>query len=186
VLLTPAPELAARLRIYVRRRVADPHAADDVLQEVLLRVAARGGSLRDPGALEGWAHRVAANAIVDHRRARPPELPTDDPRILDRPVDDEGDDDGAVLARLARCLPSLVTRLPPVDRQALELCDLGGLTQAEAAARLGLTVPGMKARVQRARRRLRDLVLRCCDVALDARHRVVAYAPPGDCACERA
>ncbi len=186
MLLAPSPELAARLRAYVRRRVADPHAADDVVQEVLLRVATRGGTLRDPGALEGWAHRVAANAIVDHLRARPPELPSDDLRVLDRPVGGESEDDGAARAQLARCVPSLVTRLAPVDRQALQLCDLGGLTQADAAARLGLTVPGMKARVQRARRRLRDLVLRCCDVTLDARQRVIGYTPPEDCACPRA
>ena len=186
LLAPPSPELAARLRAFVRRRVADPYAAEDVAQEVLLRVHRHGGALRDPAALEGWAFRVARNAVADHHRARRPETPTADAAVLDRPEPapaPESDDDADALARLARCLPALVRRLPPADRQALELCDLGGLTQAQAAARLGLTLPGMKARVQRARRRLRDLVLSCCDVALDARNRVVGYVAPPDCSC---
>ena len=163
----------------MRRRVGDPHAAEDVLQEVLLRVHLRAGELRDPGALDGWAHRVARNAIVDHVRGRPPEVPTDAPTEL--PAEDEPADEA--FAALARCLPALVQRLPPPQREALELCDLGGLTQAEAAARLDLTVPGMKARVQRARAQLRAVILACCDVALDARNHVVEYVPAPDCRC---
>jgi RNA polymerase sigma-70 factor (ECF subfamily) len=54
-----------------------------------------------------------------------------------------------------------------------------GITQAEAARRLGLSVSGMKSRVQRARARLRAVVDACCRVELDRRGGVVAYEPRG-------
>ncbi len=180
MLLTVTPELAARLGAYVRRRVAGP-AAEDVVQDVLVRVHQRAGTLRDPAALEGWALRVAHNVVVDHLRVSSPELAVGDASVFEA-LEVQHDEDEAS-ARLARCLPLLLDQLGTADRQALELCDLGSLTQAQAARRLNLTVPGMKARVQRARRRLRAVIDACCEVELDVRNHVVAYMPPGDCDC---
>ena len=61
--------------------------------------------------------------------------------------------------------------------------DLGELSQIGAARRAGLTVPGMKARVQRARRQVRDLLGECCEVALDPSRRVADVRRTGPCAC---
>ena len=70
---------------------------------------------------------------------------------------------------LAACLSPLLARIPDTYRNALALTDLGDLTQHEAAARLQLSPSGMKSRVQRGRRMLRDEVVKGCRVALDAR-----------------
>ena len=66
------------------------------------------------------------------------------------------------------------------------LTELEGVTQAEAAARLGLSVSGMKTRVQRGRSLLEDLLLDCCHVELDSRRGVVGYrSRRGACECGR-
>jgi RNA polymerase sigma-70 factor (ECF subfamily) len=49
------------------------------------------------------------------------------------------------------------------------------MSQAAAAERLGLSVPGAKSRVQRGRARLRAMLLRCCQIETDRRGRVVAF-----------
>ena len=96
------------------------------------------------------------------------------------------DDEAEPRAELARCLSPLVGRLPERYRRSLELTELEGRTQAEAAALLGLSVSGMKARVQRARRLLRDLLLDCCHVELDRRGAVTGHRPrSGPSACGR-
>lgn len=69
---------------------------------------------------------------------------------------DAGDITQETLLRLYRSAGALH------DEQALELTDLGGMTQGDAAARLGLSVSGMKSRVQRGRRMLREEIGRCC------------------------
>ena len=87
---------------------------------------------------------------------------------------------------LSRCLAPLIERLPGSYRQALVLTEVEGLTQADAASRLGLSVSGMKTRVQRARGRLKDLLLDCCHVELDRRRGVSGYrSRRGQCECGR-
>ena len=67
------------------------------------------------------------------------------------------------------------------------LTELEGLTQADAAARLGLSTSGMKSRVQRARGQLRELLVGCCEIELDRRNRVTGYEPRREpCDCEAA
>ena len=61
----------------------------------------------------------------------------------------------------------MLARLPEDYRTALELTDLGELTQEQAAAQFGLSTSGMKSRVQRGRRMLRTEVGRCCRIELD-------------------
>jgi RNA polymerase sigma-70 factor (ECF subfamily) len=90
------------------------------------------------------------------------------------PETDARDDGGAIDLRpdLAACLPPLVRRLPASYREAIELTELGGVSQVDAAAQTGLSVSGMKARVQRARGQLRERLLECCHVELDRRRSV--------------
>jgi RNA polymerase sigma-70 factor (ECF subfamily) len=95
------------------------------------------------------------------------------------PADDDAEAPHAGDA-LAGCLTPMLARIPDTYRAALELTDLGDLTQEEGAALLGLSTSGMKSRVQRGRRLLRQEVVRCCRVELDARGAISDAAPRGD------
>ena len=85
----------------------------------------------------------------------------------------------------------MVEQLTSLYRDAVRLVDLEGLPQQEAAARSGITVSGMKSRVQRGRQALKYLVHGCCQIDLDAGGRATDYQPRGHgcgpCAqeCER-
>ena len=72
------------------------------------------------------------------------------------------------------CKP-LISSLGPADQEALQLVEFDGVTQVEAAERLGLSVSGMKSRVQRARLHLRTALDECCRIALDRRGGVISY-----------
>jgi RNA polymerase sigma-70 factor (ECF subfamily) len=186
-------ELHEQLLGFIARRVRTREDAEDILQEVMLRIHRASGELEHVEHLTGWIYRIAGNAIVDHyRKPARRELPTG----WQGDVEAAGDSDAAVVAEepdtaelraeLARCLSPLLERLPAPYRQALELTELEGLTQAEAAARLGLSVSGMKTRVQRGRRRLEELLLDCCHVELDRRGGVTGYRSRRErCACGR-
>ena len=63
-------QMLPQLRTFVRRRVADPNRADDLVSEILLRVHQNVGSLDDRDRLPNWVFRIARNAIIDeYRRA---------------------------------------------------------------------------------------------------------------------
>lgn len=180
-------ELHGRLRAFVGRRVSDPDAADDIAQDVLLRLHRSLGELRDEDRLDAFAYRIARNAIIDHYRARAgaKEVPVADDRLAARIDADAhpGDDEVRGRGELARCLHPVVMRLPEPYREALTLTDLGELSQVEAARITGLSTPGMKSRVQRARAQVHELLSACCDVAIDADRRIAAVERTGPCAC---
>src|SRR5687768_11405427 len=72
------------------------------------------------------------------------------------------------------------------DRQVLTRIDLNGESQADLARELGVSHSGIKSRVQRARRRLRDVFEACCSVAQDVRGKPIDYQRQSDagCACD--
>jgi RNA polymerase sigma-70 factor (ECF subfamily) len=175
-------ETLDRVRAFVAARVADPEVAADITQDVVVRSIASGAFDRvdNPAA---WLYRSARNAVIDHYRTRRFHVPFDvdeawpDPG----PLDDVPND---ATRELARCLLPLLQELPPAARDALTRVDVSGQTHQQAAAELGLSVSGMKSRVQRARRQLRDLLQQCCTVGVDGAGRVADYRPTGGaCGC---
>jgi predicted DNA-binding protein (UPF0251 family) len=82
------------------------------------------------------------------------------------------------LAGTQHLLKPLISSLGPADQEALQLVEFEGITQVEAAARLGLSVSGMKSRVQRARLHLRTALDECCRIALEERTRQRRVPPP--------
>lgn len=73
----------------------------------------------------------------------------------------------------------MLERLSQDYREAVTLVELDGLSQQAAADRLGLSLSGMKSRVQRGRKQLKRLLDDCCLIELDRRGGVVDYEPRG-------
>jgi RNA polymerase sigma-70 factor, ECF subfamily len=174
-----------RLLGFVARRVPDRDSAEDILQEVMLRIHCHAAELERSQAVGAWVHQIARNAIADHyrRAAVRREKPTG--VDFDRHEPPLSESASAELrSELAACLGPLLERLDAPYREAITLTELEGLTQAGAAARLGLSASGMKSRVQRARSQLRELLVGCCEIEVDRRGAITSYEPrrtPCDC-----
>lgn len=171
--------LRAELHRFVARRLAGPDA-EDVVQEALVRIHRGLPAVRDQGAIVGWLYQVTRNTLADHLRASRPTEELADDHDAGPPI--EVDD--AAFARLAACVAPFVAMLPDHYREAIELVELRGLSQVDAAAALGVPLSTMKSRVQRGRAELRKLLEQCCAIAVDARGHVVEVTPRDRCACK--
>ncbi|HET9625075.1 MAG TPA: sigma-70 family RNA polymerase sigma factor [Kofleriaceae bacterium] len=167
--------VAAQLRPFLARRV-DAADVDDVLHDVWLRVERGLPALRDEERFTAWLFQIARNAVADHQRtrARHPTTELDEPP---EPVPVPGDDDREAARALACCVAVFVARLPSPYREAVSLIELEGLMVREAADMLGVSLAAMKSRVQRGRAQLRQLLEACCEIALDARGKVIDFTP---------
>jgi RNA polymerase sigma-70 factor (ECF subfamily) len=163
---------------FIRKRVSNEAETDDILQEVFLRVHKHIGELRDPDRLISWMYKVTRHVIIDYYRSagRRREVPVGLATSL------EGDAAGShaglepdVKMELFECLRPMIDRLSEEYREAIRLVELEGLTHQQAAKQLGLSVPGMKSRVQRGRQQLRKLFHACCVIELDSRGGVTEY-----------
>ena len=184
-------ELQGNLRAFISRRVRNPSDVDDLVQRVLLQIVKGLGSLRDAEKLHAWGYRTARNVIVDYYRSSSSRREVASGGTEDLALADAADrqapaeDERAALQELAACLTPMIRQLPPAYREAITLADLEGVNQAEAAARAGVSVSGMKSRIQRGRKQLKAVLEECCRVHLDRRGTIVAYDPrtPHSCSC---
>jgi RNA polymerase sigma-70 factor (ECF subfamily) len=162
-------EFDAQLRRFIKGRVRDADAAEDILQDVYLRIHNGLGRLRSGDRLEAWIYSVARNAIIDHYRR--PRIAGELPEELAEPEEEERD----AMSSLSSSLRSLLACLPADYRQAIEMTEFEGLTQAEMGRRTGLSLSGAKSRVQRARVKLAQALLDCCHLEFDRLGRVMDY-----------
>lgn len=163
-------ELSAPLRRYLRARVGGD--AEDLLQEVFVRVHRQLPSLREPSRLQGWVYRIARNAVVDHVRRRRPEE-----ALAVEPEAEGGDALGLDACDLTPTLRRFIEELEPAYREPLVRHEFEGRPLAEVARELGLTESAAKTRVRRARLRLRAMLDACCRFEFDRRGHVLEATP---------
>jgi RNA polymerase sigma-70 factor (ECF subfamily) len=169
-LMTAWHQHESELRGWLRHRIGNGVDAEDLLQDVFLKAMRQGERFCAIVDARAWLYEVARNALADRLRLarNTVELP-----------EDLSADTGEVAAidSLAACLPRVLSELSPEDREAITLCDLERLPQEEYARRKGLSLPGAKSRVQRARKRLRERLTQACQVRLDATGQVSDFVP---------
>ena len=171
-----------RLQSFIAARVGDRELAADLTQDVIVRSIASGALDRvdNPSA---WLYRSARNAVIDHYRTRRDHRPLPESDTWPDP-DLPGHEPNDATRELAHCLQPLLLDLPETAREALTRVDLNGETHQHAADELGISVSGMKSRVQRARRQLRDRLTSCCEVELDPAGAVSDYRADDEaCGC---
>ena len=171
-------DLNTNLKTFILRRVSNEQVAEDILQDVFLKIHSRIDTLKDPARLQGWIYQIVRNAITDHYRD-PAAKPTEElPALLIAP--DITEDDTAA-RDLIPSVKSFVHQLPHDYRQAILLTEYGGLNQRELAEKLGISVSGAKSRVQRAREKLRKMLLDCCHFEFDRLGQIISFQPRCDC-----
>jgi|SRR5215208_3674986 len=165
-------EFTAQLRRFISGRVRGEADVEDILQEVFIKIHRGLDRLDDHSRLHAWVYQITRNAIIDHYRKGGPDVKAPE-ELQDRIAEDE-DSEGAE-AEVATCLRPMAEDLPEKYREALLLTDIEGLTQKELAERLDISLSGAKSRVQRAREKLKGVLLECCHLEVDRRGKVVDW-----------
>jgi RNA polymerase sigma-70 factor (ECF subfamily) len=179
-------EFHARLYQFILKRVSNPTEAEDILQEVFLKIHRGKDGLKETGRLRAWVYQITRNAIIDHYRspARQSETPIDNVGAVGSeelteptPLDDK---DEKATQEIANCLTPMISQLPDPYQEAITLVEVAGMTQPAAAKSLGLSVPGMKARVQRGRKKLKKMLEECCYLEFSRDNKLVEYEIKGN------
>jgi RNA polymerase sigma-70 factor (ECF subfamily) len=178
-------EFMGDLRQFIGRRVSRPEDADDILQLVALRLTQDARSDRDRRTLLAWLYAVTRNAITDYYRSAVHRREVTTDGVPEHPTADLSAEEDAeqALAGLAVCVRPLLRLLPGEQAAAVELVDLDGVSQVEAARAAGISVSGMKSRVQRGRRGLQSAIAACCEIELDVRGAVQDFQSRSGKAC---
>lgn len=140
--------LRTALAQYLTKKSGDRSLAEDLAQEVFLKYHEKAAQLKNPDKLRGWLFRIASNLLTDHYRAS---------RKTDaEPAVAEQSSEGTYNDCLADCLKEELQQLPEAYRALLMQAEFESVSQIRLAEEYQLSYSGVKSRVQRGRRMLRE------------------------------
>ncbi len=160
------------LQSFIRNRVANEADAEDILQEVFLKLISHIDKLMDNQKIYAWIYQITKNAIIDYHRRNYSNsvlesLPEEMPLVLE--------DDLSSNNEIAFCLKNMVEKLPDKHRQAIVYTVFENHTQKEYSEMVGISLSGAKSRIQRARSLLKEMVLGCCSLEFDRLGNIIDY-----------
>jgi len=147
--------VAPAVQRFGRRMCGSPNDADDVLQDTLLTIAMHLGEFQGSSSLLSWVFSLTRSACARRRRGlknRPHAAVSEVGELRDPSASPE---DRASDRELAEALTRALDRLPEEHREVIILRDMEGLSAADAAGSLGISVDALKSRLHRARESLR-------------------------------
>ena len=164
-------EYRAILARYIQSKVSDPIDSEELLSEVMMKIYDHCEKLEGIRNTEAWLVVIARNTVTDYFRKKQKHLVVN---ALPEMVPDE---EPGFMQELEACVPSLIDKLPEKYRKPLAAYELMGISQKALAEQYNMSESGMKSRVQRGRKMLRELFTQYCG------HLIEEQEDCGDCRC---
>jgi len=156
-----------KLSAFIRSRVA-ADVADDLLQDIFIKIHTRIDSLKDDTKLESWLYQITRNAIIDYYRSI---KPTEDlPEWIEQPQPED-----VIKKELLSCLEPMIKQLPDKYREAIQLSEIERQTQKEVSEMKNISLSCAKSRIQRGRALLKVMLYECCQIEINQNSQLVSY-----------
>lgn len=163
-------DLHGELKKFIASKVKDTHLAEDILQEVFIKIHLHLNQLKEPDKLTAWVYQICRNQIADQLKKINPAV-TPEFEVTMAETEEEAD----LYTSLSRCINLKISQLGATDQQALFLTYFRKFSQKQLAEFLGLSYSGTKNRVQRAREKLKQDILSCARVQVDKEGKILAW-----------
>lgn len=152
-------KFSEKIKYFLYKRVTDKTVADDLLQEVFIKIHTRLPLLKEEEKVGKWVFQIAYNQLKDYFRLVNKtlfySLSTNKTTELFLTETDDSHE-------LQDCLTPFIQSLPTIYKDAVVLSEVEGLKQKEVAKRLGLSESGAKSRIQRGRELIKQHFIDCC------------------------
>jgi len=173
-------QFSDQVRGFIKSKVSNDAEAEDVLQDIFIRIHEGIGNLRNEDRVQSWVFGIARRALADFYRKKGKEEPAgveiqtggDDNPVIDL---NKYEGDHSVHEEVLSWLIPMIDELPEKYGKPLKMADVEEKTQQEVADHFGLSLSGAKSRVQRARQKLGEVLAACCEVEFGDEGRAVAY-----------
>ncbi len=143
-------------------QTGDPSDADDLAQDVMIRMIRKLDTWTAESRFESWLYAMVRNAALDSfRKQKRKRRAADDPRVWEALIPSSAPDPGlsVEIGELRAMLSTFFEELPDRQRELLDLVEFQGFSAAEAAELTGVEPATVRVHLFKARRRLRSRIL---------------------------
>jgi len=160
-------DLCQELSAFINSKVKDEDISKDILQETFLKAHINIHKLKDSSKLTSWIYQITRNNINDYFRNKKQLIPIEN---VDLAIEKE-----ASFQNLSNCINSKIKQLPEKYQEAIVLTTFKNLKQTELADYLGISYSGTKSRVQRAKEKLKEMVIDCENVETNGNDQIIEH-----------
>lgn len=157
---------------FIRSKITIKEDAEDILQNVFIRISLNIDRLSESEKLKSWIYAITRNAIIDYYRHRSKSKAITLDETFEQSLLNE---DARAATGLDGCMHNMINLLPEPYRQTLIDSEIHGISQKELAEKYDIPYPSLRSRVQRGRERLKQLYSNCCHIQQDARGNIVEF-----------
>lgn len=169
-------ELYKPLFFYIKKRIASKEDAEDITQEVFYKLSKSTDTELE--SLKSWVYTIAKNTITDYYRNKKRSGYTEDINEL---LLQEADDEYKAVQDLGACIGAYVDKLPDAYREIVRLADLDKVPQKDIAERMGVNYVTVRSKVQRGRKKLKEIFSACCTVMQGSSGSILDYSQKNGC-----
>lgn len=171
---TQIKELYQPLFLYVKKRINNPEDAEDLTQEVFYKLSKFDTEKVDN--MKSWVYTIAKNTITDYYRQKKVHTEGVDDQLFENEYNDNN-----VVAELSRSMIYYVDQLPEEYRTVMRLSELEGISQKEIARQLDMNYTTVRSKIQRGRKKLRDIFSKCCTIIQGVKGSILDYKQNEGC-----
>jgi RNA polymerase sigma-70 factor (ECF subfamily) len=164
---------------FIRSKIKSREDAEDILQNVFIKISANVNGLADEEKLQSWIFTITRNAIIDYYRAHASKKSVSIEEDQEENMLDDIQTDPT--KGLDQCINTMINLLPDEYKSIIIDSELKGIKQKDMAEKYGMAYPSMRSRVQRGRERLKQLLYNCCHIETDRHGNVLEARGRTDC-----
>jgi RNA polymerase sigma-70 factor (ECF subfamily) len=165
---------------YIKSKVRSREDAEDILQNVFIKISSNLNKLTEDVKLKNWIYTITRNAIIDYYRINANKKKV----TINEEINDnilEPEEDSNPTKGLDQCMASMIGLLPDDYRDIIIESEIKGVKQKDLADKYGIAYPSMRSKVQRGRERLKQLFYNCCHIETDKLGNVIEAQGKTDC-----
>ncbi len=164
---------------YIKNKVRSKEDAEDLLQNVFIKISSNVNSLTEDVKIKNWIFTITRNTIIDYYRVNAARKKVAVTGEIDENILEVNDPDQT--KGLDQCINSMIALLPDEYRDIIIESEIKGVKQKDLADKYAIAYPSMRSRVQRGRERLKQLFYNCCHISTDKRGNVMEIKRRTDC-----
>ena len=165
-------EFSGQIRGYLLGKVKQENDAEDLLQEIFIKIHSSLGQLQDEKKVAPWIYQIVRNSLTDYYRKN--NLETSEFKEESTVSSNNETPDDVYSACVSGCLRVFMDRLPDKYREPLVLCDIKGFKQKDIAEQMNLSYSGLKSRVQRGRDMIKEMFVDCACISENKNEKLVS------------